>query len=368
MLLMLTSWGCRQPVQEDNETDNTDEMYYSMEDFASVEKVNTHAHINREDTSYIHQAAANKFRLITVNVDPPDYKPIEEQQRIAVILKNAFPQRVAYATTFSLVGFNEAGWQEKTIEYLKASFEKGAIAVKVWKDIGMELKDKDGKFVQIDHPQFDPILDFIAENNITLIAHIGEPRNAWLPVAEMTVDGDKKYFSAYPEYHMYLHPEYPSHGEIIAARDRMLAKHPNLRVVGAHLASLEWDVDELAKRLDKYPNLAVDMAERISHLQYQAVTDWEKVHAFVIRYQDRLIYGNDESVSDGDQVEEVNAKAKQNWLRHWQYFVSADTMKVPKVEREFRALRLPREVVDKIFRRNAEKWFPGLKTTEGAGE
>jgi hypothetical protein len=35
-------------------------------------------------------------------------------------------------------------------------------------------------------------------------------------------------------------------------------------------------------------------------------------------------------------------------------------MKVPKVETEFRGLNLPREVVDKIYRKNAEKWFPEL--------
>ncbi len=38
------------------------------------------------------------------------------------------------------------------------------------------------------------------------------------------------------------------------------------------------------------------MAERISHFQYQAVTNWQKVHDFFIKYQDRLIYATDEGV------------------------------------------------------------------------
>ena len=50
----------------------------------------------------------------------------------------------------------------------------------------------------------------------------------------------------------------------------MLEKHPDLQFIGAHLGSLEWSVDELAKRLNKFPNMAVDMAARISHLQYEA--------------------------------------------------------------------------------------------------
>ena len=69
---------------------------------------------------------------------------------------------------------------------------------------------------------------------------------------------------------------------------RMLEKHPKLRFVAAHLASLEWNVDELAKRLDKYPNIALDMAERICHLQFQAVRDWQKVQIRFCRSKQKV--------------------------------------------------------------------------------
>ena len=35
-------------------------------------------------------------------------------------------------------------------------------------------------------------------------------------------------------------------------------------------------------------------------------------------------------------------------------------MRVPKVEGEFKGLKFPREVVDKIYHTNAEKWFHGV--------
>lgn len=357
--------GCAPVSSRDGqETVVSEESYYSMEDFESVRKLNTHVHINMWDTVFLFEAKRANFGLITVNVNPTYYTPIEEQQRVALQLVNEYPDDIAYATTFSLAGFNDPGWQEKTLAYLKDSFAKGAIAVKVWKNIGMELLDSDGKFVFIDDPKFDPILDFIEQNNATLIAHIAEPLNAWLPVEEMTVQGDKDYFSKHPQFHMYLHPEYPTHEQIIQARDHMLQKHPNLRVVGAHLGSLEWDVDELAARLDKYPNFAVDMAERISHLQHQAVADWQKVHDFVMKYRDRLIYATDEAVREYRPADEIRKQARARWLPHWQFFVSDDTMSARKVTGKFRGLKLPREVVDKIYRTNAEKWFPGLTIGE----
>jgi hypothetical protein len=339
--------------------DTSSGSYYTMADFPSVKKFNSHVHISVFDSIFIRQAEADNFRFLTVNVNSPSV-PVAQQQEVAVKLVHTFPQDIFFASAFSVKDFNSPGWLQQTLDYLQKSFDSGAIAVKIWKNIGMELKDPQGKFVMIDKPVFDTIIDFIEKHNITLIGHLGEPRNAWLPVDKMTVAGDKNYFAAHPQYHMYLHPEYPSYEDQINARDHMLEKHPRIRFVGAHLGSLEWSVDELAKRLDKFPNMAVDMAERISHLQYQAVTDWKKVHDFLIKYQDRLIYGTDEGVNSGKDPVEVSRLAHENWLRHWRFFTSGKRMKVPKVEKEFNGMKLPREVVDKIYLHNAEKWFPAI--------
>src|SRR4051812_14616651 len=271
----------------------SDVDYYSIDDFKNVEKYDTHVHLNVYDSTFIKQAEADNFRLLAINVNPAYYPPIQEQQNIAVSLIKAFPGRLAYATTFSVDDWDSDDWQQKTLAYLKESFDKGAIAVKVWKNIGMELKDKNGKFVMIDNPKFDPIFDYLEQQHIPVIGHLGEPRDAWLPIEKMSIKSNQNYFRKHPEFHMYLHPEYPSYQDQIRARDHMLEKHPNLKFIGAHLGSLEWSTEELGKRLDKFPNMAVDMAARLPHLQYQSATDWQKVHDFFIKYQDRLIYATD---------------------------------------------------------------------------
>jgi predicted TIM-barrel fold metal-dependent hydrolase len=176
----------------------------------------------------------------------------------------------------------------------------------------------------------------------------------------MTVQGDKNYFSTHPKYHMHLHPEYPSYDDQINARDRMLEKHPRLKFIGAHLGSLEWNVDELAKRLNKFPNMAVDTASRISHLQHEARTNWKKIYDFCIAYQDRLIYGTDIIIQPTTDPSQIKKEAHDIRLRHWNFFTSDNIMSVPKVQGEFKGLRLPQESVDKIYRTNAEKWFHGL--------
>src|SRR5690606_3379978 len=139
----------------------------------------------------------------------------------------------------------------------------------------------------------------------------------------------------------------------IGARDHMLAKHPGLRFVGAHLGSLEWNTDELAARLDSFPDMAVDMAARISHLQLQAMQDWQKVHDFFIRYQDRLLYGTDRIADEDEDPAAFREHAHEAWLQDWRFFCTGETMQSPSFEGTFKGLKLPREVIDKIYRLNA---------------
>jgi predicted TIM-barrel fold metal-dependent hydrolase len=173
----------------------------------------------------------------------------------------------------------------------------------------------------------------------------------------MTVNSDKSYFSRHPEYHMFLHPEYPSYEQQVEARDRLMEKFPKLRFVAAHLGSVEWDVDELARRLDRFPNMAVDMAARIGHLQYQSQKNRERVRKFLIDYQDQLIYGTDLEISGDPDPEKTKSNAITTWQSDWKYLVSDEWMEVGDVDGEFQGLQLPKEVVDKIYYHNAVRWF-----------
>ena len=357
LLISLLAISCAQQEKKENNEPVKQDEFYTLDDFASVKKYDTHIHLEVENTTMVPQAVKDNFHLLNIN---GDWGPIEvpEQQKIALAVEQKYPEQVMFAASFSAKNYNDPDFVSQTIAYLKNSFEKGAVAVKVWKNIGMELKDKQGKFVMIDNPRFDTIFDFIEKNNITLLSHQGEPKNCWLPIEKMTVNGDKSYFKQNPQYHMYLHPEYPSYDDQINARDRMVAKHPNLRIVSVHLASLEWNVDELAKRLDKFPNLSVDIAARIEHLEYAAQTDWQKIHDFCIKYQDRLLYGTDH-VEQKTNSERMAAVIHDKWIEDWKFLVTNDDL-TNSDGMKYKGLHLPKEVVDKIYAKNAERMIPGI--------
>ena len=327
-------------------------------EFDSFPKIDTHVHLRTYDPAFVQQAIHDNFRVLTIMTRSSSQANIDEQYRFAAYMKDNFPKTVFFATTFSMEDWGSPNWQTETIERLTNDFENGAIGVKVWKDIGMTFRDDDGNFIMIDDPGFDPILDFIASEDRTLIAHIGEPKNCWLPLDSMTVNNDRRYFKQNPQYHMYLHPDYPSYLDHISARDHMQEKHPGLRVVGAHLGSLEWNVEELAIRLDRFSNLAVDLAARIGHFQVQ---NRNKVRDFIIRYQDRLLYATDLGVREGSNMTTIRKRIHDTWLEHWRYFTTDEEMTSKYVDGSFLGLKLPGNVLRKLYFENAKKWFPGME-------
>jgi predicted TIM-barrel fold metal-dependent hydrolase len=331
--------------------------YYTMDDFKSIKKIDSHTHLNTKSTALAELAKEDNFMLLSVNVDVPGYPSLQTQFETAAYLHKQFPENVNFLTAFTLEGWDSASWADKTIEKLKSDFSRGALGVKVWKNIGMTYKDAKDHFIMIDNPKFDPVFAFIAQQDKTVLGHLGEPRNCWLPLEQMTVKSDQEYFKEHPEYHMFLHPEYPSYENQIDTRDKMLKRNPDLRFVGAHLGSLEWSIDELSKRLDKFPNMAVDMAERICHLQLQSKKDREKVRRFIIKYQNRLMYATDAGFESNSDEAKVKSDLHNTWLKDWEYLVTNDKMTVKQFDGEFEGLQLPKEVVDKIFYQNAARWY-----------
>lgn len=331
--------------------------FYKMEDFEYLDKIDMHVHMNTNERYLLEQAEADNFKLLTINVDYPAFPPVEEQFDIASTLTKSKPDRLAFATTFFMAGWEKSNWQDISIEYIRKAIVKGACAVKVWKNIGMDFRDRQGKLVMIDDSKFDKVITFIKNMNVPLIGHLGEPKDCWLPKEDIITNYLKDYYSEHPEYHMFMHPEFPSYEEQMSARDRMLEKNKDIVFVGAHFASLEWSVDRIAKFLDSFPLSSVDSSARMGEIQFQTVKDRVKVRNFFIKYQDRITYGTDlfqEPKINGDIFKrEVHDK----WLSDWRFLTTEDKMRVSNIEGDFYGLNLPKPVIDKIYRDNAKKIF-----------
>lgn len=330
--------------------------------YRDIPKIDGHLHLNTDRPAMMKEAADEGFSVLTINTEVPFFPHIDDQQNFAVEQDAPHQERIDFITTFSTENWGKTGWQDNAISQIETGLNRGAVGVKIWKSIGMELKDDEGSFIMADHPSFDPIYKYLGKNGIPLLAHLGEPKNCWLPIDRMSVNSDIDYFKNHPEYHMFKHPEFPSYEEQLDARDRMLDKFPKLRFIGAHIASLEWSVEKASEWLDRYPNCGIDIAERVCHLQYQASDDPKKVRDFITTYQNRIIYGTDQ-IDDGTIPEwDLRNELRSKWHSEFRFFSNSEEQANWNLEKSFIGLGLDKKILEKIFHKNALKYYPEIKS------
>lgn len=273
-------------------------------------------------------------------------------------LADRFPDRYAWCTTFDLPAFDNPNYAANVVARLERDFDDGAIACKIWKNIGMQVTSPAGEFILLDDPILKPAISCMARFKKTLITHTGAGGCAWQPLDDRNAHSD--YYRDHPEWYMAGRSGFPSRADLIESRDRILERHPDLKVVGAHLACLEDELDLLAERLDRYPNFAVDTSARFPDL---IRADGPKIAEFFVKYQDRVMFGLDIT---GQRLSTLQAGERAQWIdsvrRQYQtqldYFGSDRLLDVNGMQ--VKGLGLPADVMTKLLKTNALTWYPGL--------
>lgn len=319
----------------------------------SFPKVDAHFHATFYDPVYEQIGKDYQVKFININTNAGVFPDMEIQEQVALAYIKRSPAHFAYIASFEMQGWENPDWYDGVFARLKKSLNQGALGVKIWKNIGMEiLKPADQSFLMIDDSFFHPLFTYLAENKIPVLSHLGEPRNCWLPIQEMSSERNKAYYTKNPEFHAYLHPEIPAYERQIEARDYLMARYPDLTLVGAHLGSLEWSYLELARRLDLYPNFYVDLSSRLGHLQMQSADDYEGVRDFFIQYADRIMYGTDAY----DNPEKLIGAL----VNDWKYFTTTKACQSMEVKGSFKGIDLPEEVLYKLYYANAHHIYTRL--------
>ncbi len=322
--------------------------------------IDAHLHYAGDHPKTLEWMASNDVKLLNICVahEPGDGWR-DQAERYSKIAKD-YPDRYAWCTSFSLPDYKDDNYAEKVIEGLKTDIADGAIACKVWKNIGMILQEPSGRFAQIDDEIFTPIFEFLGQVKLPVIMHLAEPLECWKPLDEN--NSMINYYTKNPQYHMYGKDDQPHHSDIMAARDNVVERHPDVSFVGAHLGSLEYDVKEIAKRFEKFDNFVVDTCgpARIVGLGRQ---DRDEVREFFLKYSDRIMYGSDRSTEgqlemNDEELAESLASLTDTFQQGLDYYGTDKEMTLKGYT--FGGLGLPEDVVEKIFGTNAQRCFPGL--------
>lgn len=269
------------------------------------------------------------------------------------VLHGVSPERfqVYFSPDFSRIG--EPGFGEREALKLEEAVRSGARGVKIFKNLGLTLRDDSGVIVKVDDPRIDPLWAKCGELGIPVMIHVSDPKAFFDPVDRY----NERYEELWARPHWSFHgDEYPSKDDILQQRNKVIERHPNTIFIGAHMANLPEDLSAVGSWLDKYSNFYVDINARICELGRQPYT----ARRFMIKYQDRILFGTDTPPDAGA------------YRVHYRFLETDDEYFDPNPAHRFTftdnpgrfmiyGLHLPDEVLEKIYNGNALNIFSMFK-------
>jgi len=270
-----------------------------------------------------------------------------------------YPGRFILFTTLDLheIGDsnkNESDFPKREIAKLENAIKMGAKGVKVYKNFGLNIKDKSGRLVSIDDPRYDPIWDKAGELGVPVMIHLADPTEFWKPVDRFNERYEE--LRDAPEI-SYYNTQYPKKEILLSQAENLIKKHPKTKFIMAHMGMCPENLGYLSYLIDTYPNYYLDTASTIHELGRQPYT----ARKFFIKYQDRIIFGSD----GGYGLDPKGLWSAERFYRtYFEFFeTSNEYFEYPiwgtynQGRWRIYGIDLPNEVLLKLYHKNAEKIF-----------
>jgi predicted TIM-barrel fold metal-dependent hydrolase len=268
-------------------------------------------------------------------------------EQVEAVRASGHADRFAF---FASLDFREVGPGSgaRIAAQLEEDVRAGAVGIgEIQKSFGLFNTKADGTRLHIDDPELDIVWETAARLGIPVFVHTADPAEFFQPLdyenerwLEMALFQNRRYFDR---------ERFPSFEELMAERDRMIAKHPNTTWVLAHLSWYGNDLARLGRIFDANPNVLAEVGAILYDLGRQP----RFAREFFIKYQDRLLFGKDSFAPD-------------EYPYYWRVFETAD--EYFDYYRDYHAfwklygMDLPDEVLRKLYYGNALRIVPRMPT------
>lgn len=243
---------------------------------------------------------------------------------------------------------NQSDFARRIVIQLETAKQRGISGLKVFKSLGLQYRQADGKLIAVDDARFDPIWSACGRLGLPVLIHTADPSAFFEPLTPSNERYEE--LSRHPDWH-FPADRFPTRAELHAARERLFERHRQTTFIAAHFGNDAEDLSETARILDSHPNVLVDFASRISELGRQPYSARE----FFLKYQNRILFA-----TDGPWPE-------PRYHLYWRFLETRDEY-FPYSEKEIPpqglwriyGIDLPDEVLQQVYHQNAARIIPGV--------
>ncbi len=283
-----------------------------------------------------------------------------------------FPGRVAVLASVDFDGCCGPEWVDREVAGLVQARAAGARGLKVYKNLGLTVRDEKGRRVPVDAAALDPLWDAVQLLELPVVIHSGDPRAFFEPLDD--ANERREELALEPRWSYADRSRYPAWRTVFDEFVRLVERRPRLLFLAPHFGNDAEDPEEVGRLLDRLPNLHVDTAARIPELGRRA----EAVRRVVLAHPDRVLFGTDLQWVEGPGDHKAvilgagrPAQSARDLRRFyegtWRFFETRDRgIESPTPIQgswTLEGIGLPREVLEKVYHRNAERLF-GLGPAE----
>ena len=241
-------------------------------------------------------------------------------------------------------------WAEKGEKFpewaaarLRVQKERGAEGLKIWKGLGLQVKDHTGKLVDVDDQRLYPIWETASELGLPVLIHVADPVAFFDPIDETNERCEE--LGNHTDW-SFTSPPFPPFLHIIEGLATLVARHPQTTFIGAHVGCYAENLAWVGTLLDRCPNFYVDISARIGELGRQPYT----ARRFFLHYADRILFGSD--MGPCPEAYRIIYRFLETGDEYFNY----NAAPIPMQGRwNVHGLYLPDDVLEKVYFRNAER-------------
>jgi predicted TIM-barrel fold metal-dependent hydrolase len=263
----------------------------------------------------------------------------------------AHPGRFATFAHWDATLFVAGAWAALG-EHVADSLARGARGLKVWKDLGLHLRDDRGVLVQPDDPRLDPVWDACAAAGAPVTIHVADPIAFFEPLDAANERLEE--LLANPDWWFGDRERFPSFDRIRDALEGLVARRRDVTFIGAHVLCSAEDLAWVGRVLDAYPNVHADLGARIAELGRVP----RAARSLIERHADRFLFGTDAFPPD-PAVYAVHRRFLETGDEAFPY--DADPDEVPSQGRwTISGIELSLQALDRVYGANARRLIAGL--------